>query len=170
MPHSWDLKKEKSAETAPAGKAKENLDLLPAERITVQAPTTVEKPAGAESIEGVVTDLPKIELADSKEVGIDYKYIDLSNLTELSSGDPAFINRILGRIIEKLPPAIAELEVLLTAKDFDAIKKSAHSLKSSSGYAGSEELKEIFQKIESLALARVTSCSGYPTSLHRPKP
>ncbi len=147
------LEKEKSAETAPAGKAKENLDSS-AVRITVQAPTTVEKPAGAESIESVVTDLPKIESADSKEVGIAYKYIDLSNLTELSSGDPAFINRILGRIIEKLPPAIAELEVLLTAKDFDAIKKSAHSLKSSSGYAGSEELKEIFQKIESLAGSR----------------
>jgi HPt (histidine-containing phosphotransfer) domain-containing protein len=34
------------------------------------------------------------------------------------------------------------------------MKKQAHSLKSSSGYAGSDELKEIFQKIESLAGSR----------------
>jgi signal transduction histidine kinase/ligand-binding sensor domain-containing protein/CheY-like chemotaxis protein len=80
-----------------------------------------------------------------------YNYIDLSNLEELSGGDPAFMGRIVSRIVDRLPAAHQEFAQQIDQQDYDGIKKLAHSLKSSCGYAGSEELKEVFQKIESLA-------------------
>jgi signal transduction histidine kinase/ligand-binding sensor domain-containing protein/CheY-like chemotaxis protein/HPt (histidine-containing phosphotransfer) domain-containing protein len=117
-------------------------------------------------VESPTTDLPPVDHGNGKpsaksgtSVGdgkstVAYQHIDLSNLFELSGGDPAFVGKILGRIVDKLPDSISELERLLAKNDWEGLKGSAHSLKSSSGYAGSEELKEIFQKIESLAGSR----------------
>jgi signal transduction histidine kinase/ligand-binding sensor domain-containing protein/CheY-like chemotaxis protein len=96
---------------------------------------------------------PPVEQESGTEVAT-YRYIDLHNLRELAGGDPVFMTRIINRIIDRLPTAHDELQALLADKDFDGMKKLAHSLKSSSGYAGSEELKEVFQKIESLAGSR----------------
>ncbi len=142
------LQKEKSAEGMPTSKSI-HADNLPQ---TPSTPTDLP----STHLEQVVntTEVPSPEIPPVENAVTAYQYIDLSNLIELSSGDPVFINRILGRIVDKLPPAIAELDLLLKAADYEGIKKSAHSLKSSSGYAGSEELKEIFQKIESLSGSR----------------
>lgn len=82
------------------------------------------------------------------------QYINLSNLEELSGGDQKFIEGILGMIVEKMPDSILEMKAYYEEEEFDSLKKAAHSLKSSSGYAGSEELKDLFQRIESLAGSR----------------
>lgn len=84
----------------------------------------------------------------------EYQFIDLRNLMELSAGDKKFAENIIQRIIERLPHSIDEMNGLFQNDDFDNLKKSAHSLKSSSGYAGSTALKDIFQGIESLAGSR----------------
>ena len=95
-------------------------------------------------------DIDQPELAGDN----DYEFIDLRNLMELSAGDTKFAEDIIQRIIQRLPNSINEMSGFYQNKDFDALKKSAHSLKSSSGYAGSTVLKEIFQGIESLAGSR----------------
>lgn len=84
----------------------------------------------------------------------EYEYIDLSNLRELSGGDPMFISGILSKIVDRMPENLQELEHLYAAEDFDQLKKAAHSLKSSTGYAGCESLKDLLQRIEFLAGSR----------------
>jgi two-component system sensor histidine kinase/response regulator len=157
------LQTEASAETKPTTKASGN-GTDPQKPVTKEPPSKEEKPPVKEKPQNENPSV-KEKLAKEKTVEVpiapanqkqpmQYRYIDLTNLMELSGGDPQFIDRILGRIVDKLPDSIQELVVLHEQADYDAMKKSAHSLKSSSGYAGSEELKEIFQKIESLAGSR----------------
>lgn len=84
----------------------------------------------------------------------EYAYINLANLKELSGGDPDFITAILSQIVDKMPESLEELEALYAQEDFPALKNAAHSLKSSSGYAGSEQLRDLLQRIEFLAGSR----------------
>jgi CheY-like chemotaxis protein len=141
------LQTEVSAETKPTTKA----DPVPAP-VRIETPAAeIPTPPEEKPVSKPVLEPP---FSEGKQGTVVYRYIDLGNLIELSGGDPSFVNRILARIVDKLPDAIGELDTLLKLRDFDAMKKSAHSLKSSSGYAGCEELKEIFQKIESLAGSR----------------
>ena len=79
------------------------------------------------------------------------RFINLANLHEISGGDLKFIDKVIKRIVDRLPDSIEELDELYARQAYEEIRGSAHSLKSSSGYAGSEELKETFQSIESLA-------------------
>lgn len=92
--------------------------------------------------------------SDRQVSNSEFEFIDLSNLMELSGGDKSFAENIIQRIIDRLPSSIEEMEGLYEKDDFDTLKKSAHSLKSSSGYAGSHALQEVFQGIESLAGSR----------------
>ena len=87
----------------------------------------------------------------SRANGLGYQFIDLTNLHDLSGGDHAFVDNILRRIVHKLPESIEELENMYNRGALDELKSAAHSLKSSSGYAGSLTLKDAFQSIESLA-------------------
>lgn len=77
--------------------------------------------------------------------------IDLSKLEELSGGDNEFISNILRQIIMKFPPGMEQLENLNKEKEWEALKSAAHSLKSSAGYTGNTELKNLMQEIESKA-------------------
>jgi signal transduction histidine kinase/ligand-binding sensor domain-containing protein/DNA-binding response OmpR family regulator/HPt (histidine-containing phosphotransfer) domain-containing protein len=119
--------------------------------ITVSPPAAADAAPGASPQPAAVVEPPQVDASNETAT---YRYIDLANLQELSGGDPGFIARILTRIVERLPPAMVELQQQFDQNDYEAIRKLAHSLKSSSGYAGSEELKEVFQKIESLAGSR----------------
>lgn len=80
-----------------------------------------------------------------------YQFIDLQNLQELSGGDKAFLEKVISRIVNRLPESIEELNQLYQRGAFEELKGAAHSLKSSSGYAGSESLKATFQAIENHA-------------------
>ncbi|MCL4113177.1 UNVERIFIED_CONTAM: hypothetical protein GTU68_051194 [Idotea baltica] len=80
-----------------------------------------------------------------------FKFINLDNLRELSGGDPVFMSAILGKIVARMPNSLKELSDLLSKGEYEALKSAAHSLKSSSGYAGCEDLKDRLQKIEFLA-------------------
>lgn len=84
----------------------------------------------------------------------EYEFLDLSNLKELSGGDPEFMTAILSRIYEKMPESIVELEELYQNQQFEDLKKASHSLKSASGYTGCEEMKDLLQRIEFLAGSR----------------
>ncbi len=122
------------------------------QEIAVPSGQTENPTHATTSISQVIeTAVPSPSPDESTKQPISYHFIDLSNLNELSGGDPEFTLRILTRIVQRLPDAFEELDRDLAQKDYEAIRKLAHSLKSSSGYAGCEELKEAYQKIESLA-------------------
>lgn len=141
------LQMELTSETRPASGA------APASDPVVSKPASQEPPV-QDSLDPEPPVVSEPETPNPESPAASYRYIDLTNLKELSGGDPDFINRILGRIVDKLPEALKEIETLHKEGDYEGVKQSAHSLKSSSGYAGSEELKEILQKIESLAGSR----------------
>ncbi len=95
--------------------------------------------------------LPPEELPEPEMPNGDYAHIDLSNLEELSGGDPGFMGAILSKIVDKMPESLDELDILYKNGDLPALKNAAHSLKSSSGYAGSEKLRDLLQRVEFLA-------------------
>jgi signal transduction histidine kinase/ligand-binding sensor domain-containing protein/CheY-like chemotaxis protein len=80
-----------------------------------------------------------------------FQFIDLQNLQELSGGDRVFLEKVITRIVKRLPESIEELDQLFRKGAYEDLKGAAHSLKSSSGYAGSESLKATFQAIETHA-------------------
>ncbi|MEM7038312.1 MAG: response regulator, partial [Bacteroidota bacterium] len=84
----------------------------------------------------------------------EHQHIDLSNLMEITGGDPSFVRAILSKIVDRLLDNIDEIEELYKAGDYDQLKRSVHTLKSSSGYSGSHELRDAFQRIEHLAGSR----------------
>lgn len=92
--------------------------------------------------------LKKGKIAESTD---SFKFINLDNLRELSGGDPVFMTAILGKIVARMPNSLKELSDLLSKGEYEGLKRAAHSLKSSSGYAGCEDLKDRLQKIEFLA-------------------
>ena len=83
-----------------------------------------------------------------------FEFIDLSNLEELSGGDKNFMAGILSKIVERMPENLDELESLYSKEQYEELKIAAHSLKSSTGYAGCESLKDLLQRIEFLAGSR----------------
>lgn len=93
--------------------------------------------------------------AEEKESGAYVgDFIDLTLLHEISGGDPIFISSVLKKIRLRLPTAVPEMQVFLESAAYDDLRSFAHSIKSSSGYAGSMNLKERLQNIESIATAQ----------------
>ncbi len=80
--------------------------------------------------------------------------IDLSQLESLSGGDKGLVLSFVETIVEELPQELAQLWSDLQAKDWDKLKKSAHKLKSTTGYMGLAELQELARKIENSAWER----------------
>ncbi len=93
----------------------------------------------------------EIITANGSDSSTTYKFINLDNLRELSGGDPVFMSAILGKIVDRMPSSLDELAELLANGEYEELKRAAHSLKSSSGYAGCMDLKDRLQKIEHLA-------------------
>jgi signal transduction histidine kinase/ligand-binding sensor domain-containing protein/CheY-like chemotaxis protein len=79
------------------------------------------------------------------------RQINLSNLHEISGGDPAFMSGIIKKIIARLPNSLEEIGRLIEEKDWKGVKATSHSIKSASGYAGSQALRGTFQQIENIA-------------------
>jgi signal transduction histidine kinase/ligand-binding sensor domain-containing protein/CheY-like chemotaxis protein/HPt (histidine-containing phosphotransfer) domain-containing protein len=111
------------------------------------------RPQGAGSVSTGVKEanLPLATQHTASPQAETYEFINLSNLQELSGGDKEFIEKVISRIVHRLPESIEELEKFYRLGSFEELKGAAHSLKSSSGYAGSEALKATFQAIETYA-------------------
>lgn len=75
--------------------------------------------------------------------------IDLTDLYDIAGGDTVFMHAILEKIILKMEPSFEALQSYAAAGKWDELRALAHSLKSSSGYAGSQKLTSILQEIES---------------------
>lgn len=76
---------------------------------------------------------------------------DLSTLSEIAGGDPTFMMAILKKVVDRLPQSIDGMREQLQNEDWEGMKHLSHSVKPSASYAGSQELNDVFQNIETLS-------------------
>lgn len=79
--------------------------------------------------------------------------ITLDYLRELSGGDQEFERQILAQFGVQAPEEVAKLEAAWGNRDFDQLRRVAHSLKSTVGYVNLKELQPLLQHIEIQAAA-----------------
>jgi PAS domain S-box-containing protein len=74
--------------------------------------------------------------------------VDFSFLFELSDMDPKFISDVLGIFLETMPEGLDKLgDLIHDRRDWDAISKQAHFLKSSTSVV---KVKDMFEKLHSI--------------------
>jgi signal transduction histidine kinase/CheY-like chemotaxis protein/HPt (histidine-containing phosphotransfer) domain-containing protein len=77
------------------------------------------------------------------------EYISLDYLKQLSGNDPKFEREILKQFIAQTPEELSLLEKYVHDQDFDQVRRTAHSLKSTVGYVGlAEELHPLLDRME----------------------
>jgi signal transduction histidine kinase/DNA-binding response OmpR family regulator len=83
-----------------------------------------------------------------------WQHIDLNYLHQLSGNDSTFEKELLEQFLIQTPKELEELEENIQLGNFIAVRKIAHSLKSTVGYVGlAEELHPYLDKIEKDAIA-----------------
>jgi signal transduction histidine kinase/DNA-binding NarL/FixJ family response regulator len=78
-----------------------------------------------------------------------FPHIHLDYLHQLSGNDKDFEREILKQFIYQAPDELSQLDAFIHENDFDGIRRTAHSLKSTVGYVGlAEELHPYLECIE----------------------
>jgi len=86
---------------------------------------------------------------------IELQLIQLNYLRSLSGGDKEFEKQLLTQFLEQLPEEITQLDAAIENGEFDRIRQTAHSLKSTVGYVGlADELNPYLTRIEQDAAAK----------------
>ncbi|MFL5764065.1 MAG: Hpt domain-containing protein [Bacteroidia bacterium] len=75
-------------------------------------------------------------------------HTDLSYLNQLSNGSEDFIDKMTGIFLEQTPEALENLDKHLAAKDWKALRGTAHKMKSSLSIMGIKELEPVMVKLE----------------------
>lgn len=78
----------------------------------------------------------------------DNKYIDLTYLKQLSNGSEEFIDKMIGIFIEQTPEALSSLDSNLEAKNWPALRATAHKMKSSISIMGIKALEGVVGELE----------------------
>jgi len=85
-------------------------------------------------------------------------YVDLNYLHQLSGDDRDFEREILNQFLEQVPSELSQLEKSIEEMDFETIRRTAHSLKSTVGYVGlAAHLHPYLEEIERDAVAQNTT-------------
>jgi signal transduction histidine kinase/CheY-like chemotaxis protein/HPt (histidine-containing phosphotransfer) domain-containing protein len=82
---------------------------------------------------------------------------DLSKLNTMSGGNQVFVDKMLRLFIEHTPLSIKNLTESYSKKDFEAVRKVAHSLKTAIDNMGIQSLKNEIREIEHSAETYQTS-------------
>ena len=79
-------------------------------------------------------------------------HLNLDYLHQLSGNDKDFENKILQQFVAQVPEELALLKQAIDENNFDGIRRTAHSMKSTVGYVGlADELHPSLNKIEKQA-------------------
>jgi two-component system, sensor histidine kinase and response regulator len=81
----------------------------------------------------------------------------LADLDVLGGGDPEFVVDLVRLFTEQAPRQLDAARAALDVRDYGAIAKAAHTLKSSSGYLGAKRLSELCAQLEKRANGGETS-------------
>jgi HPt (histidine-containing phosphotransfer) domain-containing protein len=80
---------------------------------------------------------------------IELSHIRLDYLRQLSGNDKEFEKEILNQFAKQAPAELEQLEQSIIKNDFDLVRRTAHSLKSTVGYVGlAEELHPYLEQME----------------------
>ena len=86
---------------------------------------------------------PKVEGAINREFLEQFREID-------PNGGLGIIKQIMQVFLDTTPAIMGQIDQAFAAQDVDAMRRGAHSLKSSSANVGAQTLSEIFKQIETL--------------------
>jgi signal transduction histidine kinase/DNA-binding response OmpR family regulator len=76
-------------------------------------------------------------------------HVDLNYLHQLSGNDKDFERDILNQFLEQVPSELSQLEKSIKEDDFETIRRTAHSLKSTVGYVGlAKDLHPYLEEME----------------------
>ncbi|CAN5427260.1 hypothetical protein BH10BAC1_BH10BAC1_09180 [soil metagenome] len=78
--------------------------------------------------------------------------IDLTLLRKRAEGDMEYLKEIFETYITEMPLYLKELNQLIEEKNWDAVRKQAHKMKSPVALVGAHKLKQVFERIELEAL------------------
>ncbi|MGH9173101.1 MAG: Hpt domain-containing protein, partial [Vicinamibacterales bacterium] len=91
----------------------------------------------------------------------------LASLEEMTGGDAGFIAELIDTWVSDATGQIAAIEQALVAHDADALRRAAHSLKSTSQSLGAGLLASACAEIEALARdGRIDAVSALLPNLH----
>ena len=76
------------------------------------------------------------------------KHIDLTYLNELSNGSEEFVNKMIEIFIDQTPEALGNLDNYLQEKNWEALKATAHKMKSSISIMGIKQLEGVVSELE----------------------
>jgi HPt (histidine-containing phosphotransfer) domain-containing protein len=100
-------------------------------------------------------DIPATITNENKNGATSEKNNHITNLdyvTELSNGNPAFVNHMIDLFLTENPFEIQRLENAIATKDFHTIQAIAHKIKSNISFAGLDNaIKKELSEIEELA-------------------
>ena len=77
--------------------------------------------------------------------------VDLEGVLKRCGGDPKFAAAVIERFCKQAPLEIERIENALKANDAEALRRSAHSLKSMAAYMGAETATELARQIEDMS-------------------
>ena len=81
--------------------------------------------------------------------------LNLDYLHQLSGNDKEFETQILRQFVLQVPEELSKLDQSINDNDFDVIRRTAHSLKSTVGYVGlADQLHPVLERIETMAEAQ----------------
>jgi signal transduction histidine kinase/CheY-like chemotaxis protein len=93
-----------------------------------------------------------------EEPASELKYIQLDYLHSLSAGDVEFETELLQQFLKQMPQELAQLQKAVDKSDYETIRQTAHSLKSTIGYVGlANELNPFLSRMEQDATACVAN-------------
>jgi CheY-like chemotaxis protein/HPt (histidine-containing phosphotransfer) domain-containing protein len=76
------------------------------------------------------------------------KLYDLTMIHGLSGGDEAFIRQMVELFVDTMPSSMLELQATIDRKEWEAMGKLAHKLKSTTGSMGMNSIKEEVRAVE----------------------
>jgi signal transduction histidine kinase/CheY-like chemotaxis protein/HPt (histidine-containing phosphotransfer) domain-containing protein len=89
---------------------------------------------------------------------IDLQHIQLGYLHSLSGGDSEFEKQLLAQFLQQVPEELAHLSDAINKSEFESVRQTAHSLKSTIGYVGlADELNPYLTRIEQDAVGNRTN-------------
>jgi signal transduction histidine kinase/DNA-binding response OmpR family regulator len=92
-------------------------------------------------------------IPEKKEESI--HHLNLEYLHQLSGNDREFEREILNQFLEQMPAELSELRTSIDEHNYDQVRRTAHSLKSTVGYVGlASELHPYLEQIERDAVAQ----------------